>query len=272
MAAGILALVVRLGVFLGALALLPRRMVPLSAHAAIGVALLLLALPAFSLEGASGASALITMHREPISYDIRVILLEATVGLILAVAVSASAYGARIGARWVSVTACGAHHDALSRGADPSLEPQLRRIEFLFILVFVVALFSSPGIVASVFGLCVDSLAPSTVRGIFSGEGETLRGIVSYVGSSAFTMALLFALPAFVISLSVDFCALVVSRFSPASASTSTVSAIAFPLILLVLSLCLYPFVASVQSRLEETTSVGYVETTLEKPLVPPNE
>lgn len=256
-------MVVRFGVFLGALALLPRRIVPFSAHAAIGMSLILFAVPALNLESAEGAAALAGLHRMSFSFDLRIVLLEATVGLVLALAASTAAYGARIGARWVSVSACAAHFDAENTGAEPSLEPQLQRLEYLFVLVFVTAVFSSPKLAAGVVGLCAESLAPSTVRGIFSGEGEVLRGVVSYVGSSALTLALLFALPAFVITTSVSFSAVLLGRLVPKAASTSTIASIILPLILLVFSLCIYPFAASVEPNVKRTASPEYVDGVL---------
>lgn len=263
MASELLALVVRFGVFLAALALLPRRIATFSAHAALGAALLLLALPALNFDTTSGAGALASFYQAPLSFDLRVVLLESVVGLLLAVAASMAAYGARIGARWISLSACSGYFDAENRGASPSLEPQLQRIEYLFMLVFVAALFSSPGLVAQVMNFCADSLAPSTMRGVFSGDGSVLAGALAYIGSSAFSLALMFALPAFVIVLSVSLCGVLLSRLVPRAASTPLVSSIIFSLVLFVFSLCLYPFAASVEPNVGKSTSADFVNDAL---------
>lgn len=264
MVAGTLAIVVRLGVFLSALALLPGKAVPFTAQAALGFAMLFFALPGLQLDSTLGASGLLSLQRASLEFDARLILLESTVGLLMAVAVSFAAYGARAGARWVALTAHGAYFDQASRGNDPGLERILSGVELLVLLVFLTALLRSPDTVTAIFGLVSDSLEPSVLRTAFGAQGSGLAGVVSYAGSAALSMALLFALPAFVIALTAQSCALVAARYASRAATTSVVAAVTLPLVLFVLSLCLYPFVASLRERFDATISNDHVQKTVQ--------
>lgn len=284
------AFAIRIAVFIAVLGLLPRRLVPFSVRVSLGVAFIIFfaaLVPGAVLISDSGSpdlgyylDELLREAENAVKFNgssqesasfpgYRVAILEAGIGMSLALGASIGAYAAKLISSWLSVMVFGPFVD-ISRENSVILRPSVARsISTIFLLVFVYTLFSLPGF-SAVWPFLAQSLVVFPYYGIFSGQislasvTESSR-IVAETGSVALLVAVTIALPLFTASLLVDFLYLLYKRYFPQAFSLYLADATRAPAVILVLALGLYAFSGDLAELLEQSFDESRAEDLLQQ-------
>lgn len=274
------ALIVRAFVFVLLMALLPRRVVPVSVRASLLVVLLIFfstaVLKTSGEQLDSGEFVRVLAQRNPdaalaslwpaqavsgmVSWP-EIFVWEILIGALVAVSVSLAAYAAEVfGHAFAGLIFGHFSGEEIRRLRNAGQTP----VSLAVLLTFLVALFSTPAFSVLLSGLGRTLVVvpysvfyADSAKFVWSNAGI---GFVSQTAALALVSALLVAGPAFVVSLAVDLLFLVSARFFAPCGSESLAGATRITAVILVLSLSLYAFSAELSQLLLESSDARRVE------------
>ncbi len=207
--------------------------------------------------------------------SLNVLLVELSNGALIGVVYSVAALVALLLGRWIS-QCCGLILPATTpkQNCQSKAGSEKNSLATFFSVIFLFLFFSTPACskmvqiaVAGIF-----SMPPGKL--VFGGSAETFsnlaaKHVISTAGL-AISSALFLAIPFFLLSILVDYSALVLNRFLKGVVSAETVACVKMPLVILLLSLSLAPVIGGLGQILEQSFSKGaFSNTTIAAPATP---
>jgi flagellar biosynthesis protein FliR len=253
--ADLAAAIIRISVFCAVLGLLPRLVVPVAARVAFALVLYLFVAPA--VLGISSGSPGVTVDFAKLVIEVGAsdsrsqwsgdailgyqrILSEVGVGIFLAVSLSTALYAVELFSVWIglffsNLSVICPFERIPARGAT---------IRGVVVLVAMSILFSTGGI-SAVFELLARSLVLEARLDPFRDGAIAVIKPLMEAGSNAFAAGLLFAFPVALASIFVNLLFILYRRCFEQAFSDSLAASARLPVLILVVSLILYPFSAA---------------------------
>ncbi|HQH27398.1 MAG TPA: flagellar biosynthetic protein FliR [Oligoflexia bacterium] len=254
----LVALTVRISVFFCALSILPWRVVPLSVRFVLAVGFTVFFIPYVpALRDLSLFDVLLAIEAgrvsatAPVMPRAGVLIVEAGIGLVLAVAAGFAGYAAQTFARWLSAVTFAKHSN---RALPEQSAPPVETVVLLLVAALLCASPDFPFLWAffgrSLFAFpYLESMAGYVQFAVTPQVAE----LIAHGAKAALAVAFVFALPMFAAALIIDFVHLPWKRYLAQAFQADIAAAVRSVCVLIVLALCLYSIAGDLSQLISES-------------------